>query len=109
MLGRQGDYDKNVAENSQVGMRVSDSTPSGLTLTLNYPYRRLAHDDGVNTASMRGHNQCWSGTACCPTARDVTTAKAASWRIAFCRPRNIMGITYKMIIYPFRPAQRASH
>lgn len=76
VLGRQGDYDKNVGENSQVGLRLGGTTPSGLTLTLNYLYQRTAHDDGVNTASLRGRNQCRLGTAPCPTARDVAAANA---------------------------------
>ncbi len=77
VLGRQGDYDKNVGENSQVGLRLGGTTPSGLTLTLNYLYQRTAHDDGVNTASLRGRNQCRLGSARCPTARDVAAANAA--------------------------------
>ena len=77
VLGRQGDYDKSIGENSQVGVRLGGTTPSGLTLTLNYLYQRTAHDDGVNTASLRGRNQCRLGTARCPTARDVAAANAA--------------------------------
>lgn len=77
VLGRQGDYDKSIGENSQVGLRLGGTTPSGLTLTLNYLYQRTAHDDGVNTASLRGRNQCRLGSARCPTARDVAAANAA--------------------------------
>jgi hypothetical protein len=61
VLGRKGDYDKDPGDNSQVGVRVGAMTPQGLTFTFNYLYQRIAQDDGMNTTSLRGRNQC--GTA----------------------------------------------
>jgi hypothetical protein len=66
VLGRKGDYDKDPGDNSQIGVRVGATTPQGLTVTLNYLYQRISQDDGMNTASLRGRNQCgifW-GVAC---------------------------------------------
>lgn len=77
VLGRQGDYHKNVSENSQVGVRLGATTPSGLTLTLNYLYQRTAHEDGVNTASLRGRNQCRLGSAACPSVAAVAASNTA--------------------------------
>ena len=77
VLGRRGDYNKNVSENSQVGVRLGGTTPSGLTLTLNYLYQRTAHDDGVNTNSLRGRNQCQLGSLGCSSILDVARANSA--------------------------------
>jgi hypothetical protein len=52
-LFRHGDYKRNAAENSQVGVRVSAVTPQGLQFTLNYFYQRWAGDDGTNYAPIR--------------------------------------------------------
>lgn len=71
VLGRKGDYAKNPKENSQVGVRVGAMTPRGLTFTLNYLYQRSAQDDGVNTTSVRGLNQCRLGVPGCESAFDV--------------------------------------
>lgn len=71
VLGRKGDYDKNPGENSQVGVRVGATTSQGLTFTVNYLYQRSAQDDGMNTASLRGRNQCRLGTPVCNSAFDV--------------------------------------
>jgi hypothetical protein len=65
VLGRRGDYSKDPSENSQVGVRVGFTTSQGLTLTLNYLYQRLSQDDGMNTTSLRGRNQCLLGTVGC--------------------------------------------
>ncbi|MGE4094909.1 MAG: DUF1302 family protein, partial [Candidatus Binatia bacterium] len=70
-LGRRGDYTKNPGENSQVGVRVAAMTPQGLIFTFNYFYQRLSQDDGMNTASLRGRNQCLVGTVECPTVSDI--------------------------------------
>ncbi len=71
VLGRRGDYSKDPSENSQVGVRVGAMTPQGLTFTLNYLYQRLSQDDGMNTTSLRGRNQCIIGTVACATAGAV--------------------------------------
>ena len=71
VLGRQGDYDKNPSENSQVGVRIGATSPQGLTVTLNYLYQRIAQDDGMNTTSLRGRNQCRLGTPGCVSRFDV--------------------------------------
>ncbi len=68
VLGRQGDYAQTPGENSQVGVRIGATTPQGLTVTLNYLYQRIAHDDGMNTTSLRGRNSCRLGTAGCESA-----------------------------------------
>lgn len=65
VLGRQGDYARTSGDNSQVGIRIGATTPQGLTLTLNYLYQRIAHDDGMNTTSLRGRNHCRLGTPGC--------------------------------------------
>ncbi|MBI3302816.1 MAG: hypothetical protein HYZ72_12190 [Deltaproteobacteria bacterium] len=65
VLGRQGNYDQNPSENSQVGVRVGFTTPQSLTLTLNYLYQRLSQDDGMNTTALQGRNQCPRGTPGC--------------------------------------------
>ena len=77
VLGRQGDYHRNISENSQVGVRLGGTTPSSLTLTLNYLYQRVAHDDGVNTASLRGRNQCRLGSARCPSVAQLASENTA--------------------------------
>jgi hypothetical protein len=51
-LFRQGDYARNPADNSQVGVRFSAVTPQGLQLTVNYFYQRWAGDDGSNYAPI---------------------------------------------------------
>ena len=71
VLGRHGDYQQSPAENSQVGVRVGASTPQGLTFTLNYLYQRFAQDDGMDTTSLRGRNQCLVGTPGCDSSFDV--------------------------------------
>jgi hypothetical protein len=71
VLGRQGDYEQTPGENSQVGVRVGATTPQGVAVTLNYLYHRAAHDDGMNTTSLRGRNQCRLGTPGCESAFDV--------------------------------------
>ena len=71
VLGRQGDYDQNPGENSQVGVRIGATTPRGFTFSLNYLYQRIAQDDGMNTTSLRGRNQCLLETVDCETAFDV--------------------------------------
>ena len=62
VLGRQGAYDQDPGDNSQVGTRLGFTTPQGLSLTLNYLYQRLSQDDGMNTTSLRGHNQRFPGS-----------------------------------------------
>ncbi len=59
-LFQQGDYTRNPADNSQVGVRFSAVTasempllPEGLQFTLNYFYQRWAGDDGTNAAAFR--------------------------------------------------------
>lgn len=59
-LFQQGDYTRNPADNSQVGVRFSAVTgpeipvvPEGVQFTLNYFYQRWAGDDGTNAASFR--------------------------------------------------------
>ena len=76
-LGRRGDYNKNITGNSQVGIRLGGTLPNGLTVTLNYLYQRTAQDDGVNTSSLRGRNQCKLGTLGCTSVLDVATANSA--------------------------------
>lgn len=53
-LFKQGDYDRNPVDNSQVGMRVSGVLPNGLQLSLNYFYQRWAGDDGTPFSPVRG-------------------------------------------------------
>ncbi|HXG22786.1 MAG TPA: DUF1302 family protein [Methylomirabilota bacterium] len=71
VLGRQGDYDKNPGESSQVGVRVGAMTPQGLSFTLNYLHQRIAQDDGMSTTSLRGRNQCRLGAFNCVSESDV--------------------------------------
>jgi hypothetical protein len=52
-LFRQGDYTRNPADNSQVGVRFSAVTPRGFQFTVNYFYQRWAGDDGTNYAPVR--------------------------------------------------------
>jgi hypothetical protein len=49
----QGDYTRNPAGNSQVGVRFNAVTPQGIQFTLNYFYQRFAGDDGSNYAPVR--------------------------------------------------------
>jgi hypothetical protein len=53
-LFRQGDYNRNPMENSQVGVRYHGITPNGIEFTLNYLYQRWGGDDGTNFAPVRG-------------------------------------------------------
>ncbi|MEB2285666.1 MAG: hypothetical protein OZ922_13390 [Myxococcales bacterium] len=53
-LFKQGDYDRNPVENSQVGVRLSGVFPNGLQLGLHYFYQRWAGDDGSPFAPIRG-------------------------------------------------------
>jgi uncharacterized protein DUF1302 len=53
-LFKQGDYDKNVYDNNQVGVRYHAMTPQGVEFTLNYFYQRWSGDDGTNYAPLRG-------------------------------------------------------
>jgi hypothetical protein len=73
VLGRKGDYDKDPGDNSQVGVRIGAMTPQGLTFTFNYLYQRIAQDDGMNTTSLRGRNQCVLGALNCASAFDVAS------------------------------------
>lgn len=57
VLGRQGDYARNIEDNSQVGVRVGFTTPQEIQVSLNYLYQRTSQDDGMNTASLQGRNQ----------------------------------------------------
>lgn len=52
-LFRKGDWDRNPASNSQVGVRYHGMTPFGLEFTLNYFYQRFAGDDGTNYAPLK--------------------------------------------------------
>jgi hypothetical protein len=73
VLGRRGDYAQDPADNSQVGVRVGATTPQGWTFTLNYLYQRIAQDDGMNTTSLRGRNQCVIGSSNCSSLVDVAS------------------------------------
>jgi hypothetical protein len=53
-LFKQGDYRRNPAENSQIGVRVSGSLPGALRVGVYYFYQRWAGDDGTPFASLRG-------------------------------------------------------
>jgi uncharacterized protein DUF1302 len=53
-LFKQGNYDKNVYDNNQVGVRYHAMTPQGVEFTLNYFYQRWSGDDGTNYAPLRG-------------------------------------------------------
>jgi Protein of unknown function (DUF1302) len=74
VLGRQGDYDKNPGENSQVGVRIGSTSPQGLSVTLNYLYQRIAQDDGMDTTSLRGRNQCRLGALGCASSFEVASS-----------------------------------
>jgi hypothetical protein len=52
VLFRQGDYTRNPADNSQVGVRFSGFT-AGINFTMAYLYQRWAGDDGSNTGFLR--------------------------------------------------------
>ncbi len=52
-LFSQGDYTRNPADNSQVGVRFSAVTPQGVQFSLNYFYQRWAGDDGTNYAPIK--------------------------------------------------------
>jgi hypothetical protein len=52
VLFRQGDYARNPADNSQVGVRFSGFL-GGVNFTTAYYYQRWAGDDGSNTAAIR--------------------------------------------------------
>ncbi len=51
-LWRQGDYSRDIADNSQVGVRFGGMT-GGVQFSLAYIYARLNQDDGANTAFVR--------------------------------------------------------
>jgi hypothetical protein len=51
----QGDYTRDPADNSQVGVRFSALTPQGVQFTLNYFYTRWnGGDDGTDSAAFQG-------------------------------------------------------
>ena len=50
----QGDWAKNPAENSQVGVRLHGMAPGGVELALAYFHQRWAGDDGTDSAPLRG-------------------------------------------------------
>lgn len=52
VLFRQGDYSRDPAENSQVGVRFSGFA-GGVNFSTAYMYQRWAGDDGANTAFVR--------------------------------------------------------
>jgi len=52
VLFRQGDYTRNPADNSQVGVRFS-GFGAGINFTMAYLYQRWAGDDGSNSAFIR--------------------------------------------------------
>jgi len=53
-LFRQGNYERNPLENSQVGVRLHSIAPFGLEFSFVYFYQRWAGDDGTNYAPLRG-------------------------------------------------------
>jgi hypothetical protein len=53
-LFKQGNYDRNPMDNSQVGVRLHSIAPFGLEFTLAYFYQRWGGDDGTNYAPLRG-------------------------------------------------------
>ena len=53
-LFKQGDYERNPLDNSQVGVRIHSIAPFGLEFTVAYFYQRWAGDDGTNYAPLRG-------------------------------------------------------
>ena len=52
-LFKQGEYNRNPLDNSQVGVRYHGIAPNGLEFTLNYFYQRWGGDDGTNYAPLR--------------------------------------------------------
>lgn len=77
VLGRRGNYNKTIEDNSQVGFRIGATSKHGVTFTLNYLYQRTAHDDGVNTSSLRGINQCPTATSDCESGVDIARHNSA--------------------------------
>ena len=71
VLGRRGNYNQSPGDNSQVGVRIGATTPQGLTLTVNYLYQRLSQDDGMDTTSLQGRNQCVFGSPDCNSTVEV--------------------------------------
>lgn len=59
---RQGDYSRNPAENSQVGIRVG-GLAGGVQMTLNYFYQRWAGDDATPAAIFRADPDAASAAA----------------------------------------------
>jgi hypothetical protein len=53
-LFKQGDYQRNPLDNSQVGVRIHSIAPFGLEFTVAYFYQRWAGDDGTNYAPLKG-------------------------------------------------------
>ena len=53
-LFKQGDYDRNPLDNSQVGVRMHSIAPFGVEFSFVYFYQRWAGDDGTNYAPLRG-------------------------------------------------------
>jgi hypothetical protein len=53
-LFKQGNYERNPFENSQVGVRLHSITPFQLEFAFVYFYQRWAGDDGTNYAPLRG-------------------------------------------------------
>jgi hypothetical protein len=53
-LFKQGNYDRNPLDNSQVGVRYHGIAPFGLEFTLNYFYQRFSGDDGTDYAPLKG-------------------------------------------------------
>ena len=53
-LFKQGDYDRNPVDNSQVGVRLSGVFPNGLQVGLHYFYQRWSGDDGSPFSPVRG-------------------------------------------------------
>jgi len=53
-LFKQGDYDRNPVDNSQVGVRFSGVFPNGLQVGLHYFYQRWSGDDGSPFSPVRG-------------------------------------------------------
>ncbi len=53
-LFKQGDYDRNPFDNSQVGIRLSGVFPNGFQLGVHYFYQRWSGDDGTPYSPVRG-------------------------------------------------------
>jgi hypothetical protein len=53
-LFQQGDYSRNPAENSQVGVRYHAIAPGGVEFTVAYLHQRFGGDDGTPYAPIRG-------------------------------------------------------